>query len=150
MKQRIFSLLVLCVLAACSSPASGTSFVAPQGWGGTPGIAGRFQMWMHNNQVLMIIRGDKSMTLSDMEHQTAGTSSLQTTKTENVTLCGKQPAQHFFGTGEPNRNGQVKRTQLEGMLTEIGDSRYLVMYVYPLHTQPDGQAETALHSICPK
>ncbi|MFN2448353.1 MAG: hypothetical protein ABR508_00980 [Candidatus Baltobacteraceae bacterium] len=151
MKVRIlFTVLCIALLAACGGPADGTAFKAPDGWKSTPGIMGRFQMWMSGEQILMVIRGDKNMNLNDAEKAQPGTTNLRDVKQSNIVLCGKQPAQYFSGRGTSKTNGRTKDRFVEGVIATIGDGKFFAMYVRPSSAKADPQAETALHSLCKK
>ncbi len=152
--RMFFGLFCISVIAACSGPGDQTAFKPPAGWNSTPGIMGRFQMWMSGEQILMLIRGDQSMTMSSNANSQpwaqGGLQNLQDLKTSQITLCGGQRAQYFSGRGT-HQSGSKKTPELiEGVLTQIGSDKYLAMYMRPDPMRPDPQAETALHSICAK
>lgn len=160
-KRVLCTLATLCVgaaLAGCSSPAQNTSFQPPSAWKATPGMFGRLQMWMtgdnaQNRQILMLIRGDKNMTTTEMSASSpfGGTKNTTDVKHDTITICGTQPADHFTGKGQSTTNGTAHVVDsLEGVTTMIGDSKYLVLYIHPIAVKPDAQAEAALRSICPK
>jgi hypothetical protein len=161
MKKRVFSTLVaLCigaVLAGCSSPAENTAFQPPTGWKSTPGMFGRMQLWMtgtnaNDRQILMIVRGDRSMKTSDFgaESPLGGTKGMHDVKRKTVTLCHSQQAEYFTAQGESNSGNTRLLQQIEGMSTTIGDSKYFALYIRPASLKADLQAENSLYSLCPK
>lgn len=161
MKKRVFSLLVaVCigaVLAGCSSPAENTGFQPPAGWKSTPGMFGRMQLWMTgtgrtDRQILMIVRGDKSMTTSDFGAASplGTTNGMHDVKHKTVTLCGSQRADYFTGQGEGGTGDNRVLQKIEGMTTTIGDSKYFALYIRPASLRADSQAENSLYSLCAK
>lgn len=152
MKWRLlFGILCIAALAACGSPGADTAFKAPTGWNSTPGIMGRFQMWMNNNQIVMLIRGDKNTTFYDAQKSSPGSTSLSDVKHSAIDLCGgKQKADYFTARGEGTNNGKRTVKTVEGVISDVGGSRYIAMYIRPLGTAADSQAEDALHSLCAK
>lgn len=162
MKKRVLSALVaICIgsaLAGCSSPAEGTAFQPPSGWKSTPGMFGRMQLWMtgtdaNDRQILMIMRGDKSMKTSDISTTTSplgGTHGMQNLKRKTVTLCGSQHADFFTAQGEGGNGNNRVLQDIEGMSTTIGDSKYFAVYIRPAALKADAQAESSLYSLCPK
>jgi hypothetical protein len=163
MNKRLLSTLVMvCIamaLSGCSSPAEGTSFQPPAGWKSTPGMFGRMQLWMNgtnsnDRQILMVIRGDKSMATSDISRGASpmgGTQNIHDIKQKTVKLCGgSQSAQYFTGQGEGGNGSNRVMQQVEGMTTTIGDSKYFAIYIRPAALKADMQAENALYSLCPK
>ncbi len=156
MKKRLLStLVVLCVsavFAGCSSPAQDTAFQPPAGWKSTPGLFGRMQMWMNGStendrQILMIVRGGEGTNSSNFTRATSG---MHDVKRDTIVLCGSQRAEHFTGKGEGGNGARRVPQQIEGMVTTIGGSKYFALYIRPVSMRPDEQAETALHSLCPK
>lgn len=158
MRKRVVCALALffigAMLTACGSPASDITFNAPAGWKSTPGMFGRFQMWMSgtradDRQMLMLIRGDQSMRIE--ESQTfSGTHGLRDLKHGTITLCRSQRADYFTGRGQGTNSGKTVDETVEGVTTSIGSSKYAVLYIRPSGMRADPQAEAALHSICPK
>jgi hypothetical protein len=162
MKKRLLSTLVaLCIgaaLAGCGSPAADIAFQPPAGWKSTPGMFGRMQLWMNGSsasdrQILMIVRGDKSMTTSDISSSSpalGGTQGMHDVKRKTVMLCRTQRAEYFTGQGEGGSGSTHVLQQIEGMSTTIGDSKYFVLYIRPAAMRADMQAENSLYSLCPK
>jgi hypothetical protein len=120
---------------------------------------GRMQVWMNGDsasdrQILMMVRGDKSMTTSDIRNSSSplgGTQGMHDVKQKVVKLCGgSQQAQYFTAQGEGGNGSNRTRQQIEGMMTTIGDSKYFVLYIRPAAMQADMQAENSLYSLCPK
>ncbi len=157
MKRVVCTLGVVCIaatLAACGSPASDITFNAPAGWKSTPGMFGRFQMWITGNnaadrQMVMLVRGDQNMQV-EQSQSFSGTRGMRDLKRSSVTLCGSQHADYFVGRGESNSGGQRTMQTVEGVTTSIAGSKYAVLYIRPVSMRADAQAEAALHSICPK
>lgn len=155
MNQLRFLAAVFCVaaLAACGSPSSDIAFKAPDGWKSTPGMFGRFQMWMTgtsdtDRQIVMLIRGDRNTTFS--QSQTfSGARDMRDIKHDSITLCGSQKADHFSAEGEHTTNSKTTRETFEGIMTSIGNSKYMAFYMRPAGVQPDAQAEAAIRSLCP-
>ena len=157
MKRVVSTLAALCVpamLAACGSPASDISFNAPAGWKSTPGVFGRFQMWITGDkaadrQMLILVRGDQTMRMEDSQ-SFSGTRGMHDFKHATIMLCGSQHADYFVGRGEGTNGGQRVQQTVEGVTTTIGSSKYAALYIRPVSMRADAQAEASLHSICPK
>lgn len=157
MKRVVSTLAAVCVpvmLAACGSPASDISFNAPAGWKSTPGMFGRFQMWITGSnaadrQMVMLVRGDQTMRMEDWQ-SFSGTRGMRAFKRSGIVLCGSQHADYFVGRGEGTNGGQRVQQTVEGVTTTIGSSKYVALYIRPVSMREDAQAEAALHSICPK
>jgi hypothetical protein len=120
---------------------------------------GRMQLWMNGDsasdrQILMIVRGDKSMTAADIRSSSSplgGTQGMHNVKQKPVKLCGgSQQGQYFTGQGEGGSGSTRVPQQIEGMMTTIGDSKYFALYIRPASMKPDVQAENSLYSLCPK
>lgn len=101
MKQRVcvFAALTYIALAfsGCGSQASGISFTAPAGWKATPGMFGRFQMWItgsgqQDHQIVILVRGDQNMRLEDSQNM-SGTHRMRDFKRSAITLCGSERAE---------------------------------------------------------
>ncbi len=150
MNYRFLMLIWLSLLAACGSPADDIAFKAPPGWNSTPGIMGRFQMWMHDRSMVMLVRGDKRTSVMDAEHSAPGTSNIRDYHARDITICEDQKAQYFTGNGESTTNGKTQQSAIEGIITDVNDARYFALYVRPKGNAPDGQAEAALRSVCKK
>ena len=159
MNMRVFMKLaavsIAAVLAGCASPAQDTAFAPPIGWKATPAMFGRLQMWMtgsdaKDRQVLMIVRGDKSMTAADLNRSSPLGNGMHDVKRDTITICGTQRAEHFTGRGQGGTGSSRVEQQVEGVTTAIGDAKYSVLYIRPASIRPDAQAEAALRSICPK
>jgi hypothetical protein len=145
--------LCIAALAGCGSPGSDIAFKAPNGWKSTPGMFGRFQMWIagsgeSDRQFVMLIRGDQGTTVTESE-ALSGTRGMQDLKRDAIVLCGSQHAEHFTATGEHQTNNKTVRQAIEGVMTSIGPSKYIAFYMRPASMQPDAQAEAAIHSLCP-
>jgi len=108
-------------------------------------------MWMNNDQIVMLIRGDKNTTFYNAQKSSPYATSMSDLKHSPIALCGgKQKADYFTGRGEGTTNGKHTVRAIEGIITDVGASRYVAMYIRPLNARADGQAEGALHSLCAK
>ncbi|HEV3140258.1 MAG TPA: hypothetical protein VGY57_07070 [Vicinamibacterales bacterium] len=153
MNRRLLTVAFASVLlASCGSPADQITFKAPANWNSTPGIMGRFQMWMNNGQVVMLIRGDKNMTIADAEKSSPSAGAMDLGKAQNIKICGgSQDAQSFTGQANSTVNGKKEPKIVEGILSDVAGARYLAMYIRPLTMKTgDAQAEDAIHSLCAK
>lgn len=153
MNRRLLTVAFASVLlASCGSPADQTSFKAPANWNSTPGIMGRFQMWMNNGQVVMLIRGDKNMTIEDAQKSSPSAGAMNFAKSRNIKMCnGTQAAQAYSGESTSDVNGKKQPKIIEATVTEIANSKYMAIYVRPKSMAAgDSQAEDAIHSVCPK
>jgi hypothetical protein len=147
------ALICIALLAGCGSPGADTAFKAPNGWKSTPGMFGRFQMWITGNsesdrQIVMLVRGDNNSNFNDTT--TFGNTRNMTGVTHRaITLCGSQRADSFTGRGEGGSGSKRVAETVEGVVTTIGNSKYAALYIRPAGMQADAQAESALHSLCP-
>jgi len=156
MNTAVRSLLTaVCVaaVAGCGSPASDTAFRAPNGWKSTPGMLGRFQMWItgandNDRQMVILVRGDQNMQVENSQ-MAAGTRGMHDIKRSTVTLCGSQSADYFTARGEGGNGSKRVQEAIEGVSASIAGSKYAALYIRPAGMKPDAQAETALHSLCP-
>jgi hypothetical protein len=149
----IVALCIAVLLTGCGSVTSGIAFSPPAGWTGTPAIFGRFQMWIKSGQqrdaaqILMLVKGRASDIHADFTNLPPQYSQNVTVyKHGPVTMCGTQNGEQFVAQGEDKNR---KREQIEMTTTVIGDDRYVAMYLRPMTTPADTQAETAIHSLCP-
>lgn len=158
MRRRFSALLAAAaVLAACSSPADGIGFRAPKGWSSTPGMLGRFQLWMTgsdpNRQILGLIRGDATMTVRDFSSKFDlgdGSDDVSVAHTR-IPICNGTIADDYRGASASALGGAKRSTVFELVIgPAIGKSRYAAVYVRPRGTAPDPQAETAIRSLCPR
>lgn len=157
MKNRVrLRLAAFCIaftLAACAGVTSNLAFKPPAGWSGTPSMFGRMQMWVkqgkdkRNDQFVMLIRGDVS-SQNLFENAQFGRGSVTQVKRSTVMICGGRQAQYVTGLGAQGKNG--RRTRLEALVADVGDSKYMAMYARDEAMPADPQAETAIHSLCPK
>jgi hypothetical protein len=151
--RSIAAALCFAALAGCGSPGADIAFKAPNGWKSTPGMFGRFQMWIagsgdSDRQVVMLVRGDQRTGTSETA-ALSGTRDLHDVKHDSIVLCGSQRADHFMATGEHRTNDKTMREAVEGVIASIGSSKYVAFYMRPAAMQPDAQAEAAIHSLCP-
>jgi len=152
--RSVAAALCIAALSGCGSPGADTAFKAPDGWKSTPGMFGRFQMWMTGSgqadrQIVMLIRGDRNTTTTE-SITLAGSNNVRDLKRESIKLCGSQAADHFTATAEHRTNNKSVRETIEGVTTTIGASKYIAFYMRPANVQADAQAEAAIHSLCPQ
>jgi hypothetical protein len=150
--RSIAAAICIAAFAGCGSPGADIAFKAPNGWKSTPGMFGRFQMWIAGSseadrQVVMLVRGDQNTTSESAA--LSGERDMHDVKHDKIVLCGSQPADHFTATGERRTNTKTVREAVEGITASIGTSKYIALYMRPAGMQADAQAETALHSLCP-
>jgi hypothetical protein len=141
-------------MTACSSPGSDTAFKAPAGWSSTPGLFGRFQMWIsgnaqNNRQILMLIRADQNTNIEE-SNNFGGTRNVNNVHHRQIMICGDQHADYFTGRGESSSGSNHAPVLLEGIVTSVHNARYVAVYIRPAALPPDTQAETAIRSICPQ
>lgn len=140
-------------LAGCgltSSPADGLTFKAPAGWQGSPGIMGYMQFWTspgQSKEVLMLFKSPKPLDRKDV-FSNAQMKDSEVESDQRITICGNQAADFLRATGKSSQNGQNDRMQM--IMTDVAGTTYLAMYVYPVGTQPNGDAAAALRQLCAK
>jgi hypothetical protein len=153
-------------LSACGltkSPAEDINFVAPDGWQGTPGIMGRFQLWTggaaNDKQVLMLMKLpqdakiDKSFSASDFKDATGPASVKDATMLEQRTMniCGSQPAMYMKMRGVSSSTDNKKTNEMiSAVISKVSDGTFMAMHMYPVGSVPDAQAEAAIYELCPK
>jgi len=150
------------VLAGCgltTSPADGLNFHAPSGWQGTPGVMGRFQMWVsggskEQKQIVMLMKlpADVKLSLADFKaNQSAGQPGAMKDATvlqqRKMTLCSNQDSLYVKMQGKSSTNDNQEL--VEAVITKAPDATYYAMYAYPLATSPDTAAQAAIFEICP-
>lgn len=147
-------LVCVAVLTACGSPSSGTAFKPPSGWNSSPGVFGRFQIWMtgqgsNDRQVLVLVRGDKNMR-TEQTFTFGNTGEVQEMHQHPITLCGNQAAQ-YINARAVHRSGNQRAPEIvEGTITTIGNSKYAALYIRPASMHADAGAEDAIRSVCPQ
>jgi hypothetical protein len=151
------------VLAGCGvlkSPADGLTFRAPAGWTGTPGIMGRFQLWTggsgdkSHQQVLMLmklpadVKLDKSFDPREIETNSATSLRDATLVSERtMKLCGTQESMFVKMQGK-SKTGSVEEA-IEMVLSKAPDGTYMAMYVHPVDSDSNPEAEGAIYQLCP-
>lgn len=156
MKARFLTIAVLCVCTGCGSVTSGLNFQAPGGgWTASPSILGRTQIWIkqdaanaNGKSVLILIRG-----VSSNRDVLAGTqfgNTNEDVKQDRIRICGGEQADHYTGEGETQTGAGRHRATIEAVVASVRDERYMAMYIRPLNTSADPQAETAIRSLCAK
>lgn len=144
---------IAAVLAGCASVTSNIAFQPPAGWSGTPSMFGRMQMWVkqdqakQNEQFVMLVRGNVSAQ-NLFENAQFGRGAVNQVKRSAITICGGRQAQYVTGVGEQGKNHRP--TRLEAVIADVGDSKYMALYARDAAVPADSQAETAIHSLCPK
>jgi hypothetical protein len=156
--MKFFIVPVMCatILAGCgltSSPAEGLAFRPPAGWQGSPGIMGFMQFWRsptRSDEVLMLFRSPKQMDPNEV----LTSAKLRDTRIERrqeIKICGNQPAVYFVGAGtSSSANNASTEAEMQMVMTNANGAAYFAMYVYPVGTQPNGEALAALRELCPK
>jgi hypothetical protein len=151
--------LALLALTACGltkSPAEGLNFKPPDGWQGTPGVMGRFQLWTANDkQMLMLLKlpADMKLTtsfdLNDFQ-DVNGPAALKDSKVlarRNMTMCGNQQSMFLKMQGKSTR--QNTEETIEVVLSKAADGTFMAMYMRPLGSAADPAAEAAIYELCP-
>jgi hypothetical protein len=156
MKRTIGSVLCAMLLSGCgltSSPADGLTFTAPYGWQASPGIMGFMQFWKppaRSDEVLMLFRSPKQINPDEV----LTSAKLKDTRIESkqdIKICGNKPAVYFTGAGtSSSANNASTEAQMRMVMTNANGASYFAMYVYPIGTQPNGEALAALRELCPK
>ncbi|HTA38312.1 MAG TPA: hypothetical protein VK760_04510 [Candidatus Acidoferrales bacterium] len=145
------------------SPADDITFTAPNGWQGTPGIMGRFQLWTGGDtnakQVLMLMKLpqdakiDKTFSPSDFK-DAAGPATLKggtILEQRTMTICGGQPARFMKMSGvSSNSDGKKTDEMIEAVVSKVSDGTFMAMHMYPVGAVPDPGAEAAIYELCPK
>lgn len=144
------------LLSGCgltSSPAEGLTFAAPSGWQSSPGIMGFAQLWTpgsNSDEVLMLFRSPRPIDRNQV-FQSGKLKNAKIEQEQEVKICGNQPATFFVGSAESSTgNHPDKPHHLEVMTSNANGTTYFAMYVYPLNSQPNAQAESALRELCVK
>jgi hypothetical protein len=138
-------------LAGCGSPSAGISFNAPPGWAPSASILGLGQIWKSpdKQQFLMLMKIPVQMKPQDT-FKTVNMEDARVEKQQHVTICGGQPAIYLKSSGTSTLNGKREPSTMEMIMSSVSGSTYVAMYARPEHAQGDGQAESAIHSLCAK
>lgn len=136
-------------LAGCgftSSPGDALTFKAPKGWRGSPGIMGFMQFWQgpQDGEVLMLIRSPKPLKTSEV-FSNADLTHADVQAEKSIDICGNQPARYFKAKGKWKSQ---RDSTVEMVMSNAGGATYMAMYVHPEGTQPDPEAESAIHQLC--
>ena len=145
------AVLAATALSGCgltSSPADSLSFKAPQGWQAFPGIMGFMQFWKQPgaDAVLMLFKSPKAIKTNEI-FSNADVSNAHVESQKAITICGSQPAEYFKAQGK-SKTGHD--SNIEMVMSNAGGQTYMAMYVYPIGTQGDADAEAALRELCTK
>lgn len=149
---RLLPLGIAFALASCAGVASNLAFHPPAGWTGTPSMFGRMQMWVKQDdkkkggaQFVMLVRTSLNST---NVFQTAqfGRGNVSDVKHSTISICNGRQAERVTAS---EQNGK-DHTQLEAVIADVADSKYMAMYVRDVGTPADPQAEDAIHSLCPR
>jgi hypothetical protein len=144
------------VLAGCgfqSSPAQGLNFTAPAGWKASPGVLGFMQFWrapVNDGEFLMLFRSPKKLTADDIFSNGRMKDTLQDAsivRKEPITICSNQPATYVEARGSSEK-GRADRVDL--VLSDVGGTSYIAMYVRPLVAPPNPMAMASLRELCAK
>lgn len=143
--------LAAAVLTGCgltSSPADALSFKAPKGWQAFPGIMGFMQFWKQPgaDAVLMLFKSPKPIKITEV-FSNADLSDAHVQSQQTITICGSQPAEYLKAQGK-SKTGHD--SNIEMVMSNAGGQTYMAMYVYPIGTQGDADAEAALRELCTK
>jgi len=154
------------LLSGCGffqSPADGIDFRPPNGWYSTPGIQGKYQVWMsRNGEALLLVRlSSNGKNVEQLYRPTNATPGERTeyafksSQTINnkvlerrtMTLCGNQQSSFLKSVGE-SKNDRVRR-YTEIVASHAGAFVYMIMYTRPAAVAADPAAEAALYEVCP-
>jgi hypothetical protein len=147
------------MLAGCgltSSPADELTFRAPYGWSATPGILGTAQVWdpaSRDGEVLVIVRlPGKQLDLSRATDQiNLGTNAReQVDSVDKITICGSQPAVYVIGESFQKTSSGDVESHSRVVMSNVNGGTYMAAYVYPMTTEPNGEALAALRQLCIK
>jgi len=139
-----------CALNA--SPASGLQFQAPAGWQASPGVMGMMQFWRppaDDHQVLMLFKSPRKIRESEaFSDARAGQTfqDLTIERRQTIRICGDQSAMYVRGRGSSKGEPSV----VESVIADTGGATYVSLYVRPVASPADIQAEAALRQLCPK
>lgn len=145
------AVLAAAVLSACgltSSPADSLSFKAPKSWQAFPGIMGFMQFWKQPgaDAVLLLFKSPKPIKITEVFNN-ADLSDAHVETQKPITICTNQPAEYFKAQGK-SKTGHD--SNIEMVMSNAGGQTYMAMYVYPIGTQGDADAEAALRELCTK
>ncbi len=132
-----------------NSPADNLTFKAPSGWQSSPGIMGFMQFWKSpnsKNEVLMLFKSPKPLATTEV-FKSADFNDAKVEAQKPITICGNQPAQYYKALG---RSKGGTDSSVEMVMTTAGGTTYFAMYVYPVGTATNGDAEAALRELCTK
>jgi hypothetical protein len=151
------------LLSGCGffqSPADGIDFRPPNGWHGTPGIQGKYQLWVSHDggEALFLAKLPAAGTSIDRMYrvtqatpfrlQTAGKAYTVTVlEHRNLTLCGRQRSAYVKEVSVSKRNRTAFLS--EYVASHAGRFDYLTMYARPVASPPEPAAEAALYQLCP-
>jgi hypothetical protein len=114
---------------------------------------GFMQFWRpasNSEEVLMLFRSPKQLTTADV-FDNAKLKDTKVERKEQIHICGNQPAMYFKGEAESSTDsGPSKPHNVEMTMTNAGGATYFALYVYPLKSEANADAETALHQLCVK
>lgn len=129
------TLVTLCVLVVCVGCArkftEDLAFQAPNGWVYSP-VPGGGEVW---------VKGGGSHE-SIMAQATDTPLPPREPGWKDITICGNHPAVLMF----QNNPGQI----WEAVSATWGSERYMAVYVRPLNTPPDPNAEASIRTLCLK
>lgn len=143
-------------LAACgfhSSPADGLQFQPPPGWRSSPGIFGFMQFWRppgSDHELLMLFRSPRLLQPKDVFSNPQFQTTMKDATIERrdaIRICNNQPAQYLEARGTSSRG---EAAQVEMVMTDTAGTSYMALYVRPVASAPDPNAEASLRELCAK
>jgi hypothetical protein len=127
--------------------------VAPLGWKASPGVLGFMQFWRapaNKGEFLMLFRSPQKLTADDIFSSDRMKDTLQDAtivRRQPITICSKQPATYVEARGSSSK-GRPDRVEL--VLSDVGGTSYIAMYVRPIEAPPNPMAMASLRELCAK
>jgi len=156
-KQRKIALLaVTAMLAGCGSATDAVTFKPPAGFMSSVSVGPFMQAWSGPNQSMLMLMA--MPTKIDLQHTISNStvSNADIEKQMRITICGNQEALYADMVGNPQGNktpapgAKEQKERIEFLATTVSGKTYMAMYLRPLGTPPDPQAESAIRNVCPK
>ena len=149
----IVAAFAIATIAACSaSPTEGMKFTAPAGWTGTPAVFG-FQLWFNpanKSEFLMLGKLPNKIDISkyafDSSQIKGQIKNASIDKSEDVMICGNQPAKMMSLHGTSSSSNQQEK--MEMLVTNVGANSYIAMYGFPGAATANVDAEKAIKNVC--
>jgi hypothetical protein len=125
--------ITVIMLAGCNRQfTNDLAFRAPAGWVHAPAPGGG-ELWVKGGKSGESIMAQRVDTPLPPRHP----------DWKNISICGDHPAVFMV---QKNNPGQI----WEGVSTNWGPTRYMAVYVRPVNSIPDRQAEAAIRALCLK